>query len=449
MAKLGKKSGGKKDTSAGSGHKAGHEGKEESKKPSQQKKDDKNKTGGPNTGPIYYLSNKKVAAACENETNHVKKACAEDKAHSQQQAKTSKAENSALGKATARVKAGLAAIEGDIKTVYGYKRHDNNAWIEDHCSGLWLKPTAKAEGFKKFMDTLDGVKKGLEKEINDALMAAGKQAVDVAKNKAVDYAEKAAAREGAALASLVVPGVGEVVTLGTTIWNVVDGVWTTGSVAVHAIGVGKAAIEKYVELKPQLTALKGLLAKAPTPSTVLADMMTAAAVANPCIQARRCVLVPYEETEQKSKVSSGKVQANSGKGCCPGQTGHHVLPGAMFEDKNANDCSKKYDHKKGLVICAEGTSNRVGSHGVAHTALDKSIERYMKTGAKTISYEEASARGIGAVRSINPACSKDCLKAQLDSYYKDKLECGNATLTPHSGMGGAKPSVSDNESQDA
>jgi len=447
MAKLGKKSGGKKDTSAGSGHKAGHEGEKERQASLQQKKGTKkSKAGGPNTGPIYYLSNKTVAKACKDETNRVKKACDDDKANSQQQAKNSKAENGKLGKATGRVKAGLAAVEGEVKTIYGYTRHDNNAWIEDHCTGLWLKPMAKADGFDKFMGTLDNAKKGIEKEINDGLMSAGQQIVEMAKNKAVNYAEKAAAREGAALASLVVPGVGEIVTLGTTIWNVVGGVWTAGSVAVHAIGVGKAAIEKYVELKPQLTALKGLLGKKPTPSTVLADMMTAAAVTNPCIQARRCILVPYEETETISDVSSGAVQARSGKGCCPGQTGHHVLPGAMFSDKNASACSKNYDHSKGLVICTEGTGNRVGSHGAAHLALDKSIKRYqMQTGAKTIPYEEACARGIGAARSLNPGCSNKCMKAQLDAHYKEKLGCGNAELVAHSGMGGAKPELSDKE----
>jgi len=350
--------------------------------------------------------------------------------------------SASLGKATARVKAGLDAIEGDIKAIYGYKRHDNNAWIEDHCSGLWIKPTARAKDFKKFLDTLDNVRKGIEKEINDGLMAAGKQIVDVAKNKAVDYAEKAAAREGAALASLVVPGVGEVVTLGTTIWNVVGGVWTAGSVAVHAIGVGKAAIEKYAELKPQLTALKGLLGREPTPSTVLADMMTAAAVANPCIQARRCVLVPFDETDALTG-SSGAKQAGSGKGCCPGQTGHHVLPGAMFGNKSADDCSRKYDHSKGLVICAEGTGNRVGSHGIAHSALDELIKDYKKTGATTISYEEACKKGVSAAHLLNPSCSPACLKAQLDAHYKDKLGCGNSQLIAHSGMGGAKPAVSD------
>ena len=444
MAKLGKKSGGKKDALGGNGHKSGHEGKEEPKKPSQQKKDDKkNKAGGPNTGPIYYLSNNIVAEACENETKHIKKVCADDKAGSQQQAKNSKVENGTLGKATARVKAGLAAIEGDIKTVYGYKRHDNNAWIEDHCAGLWIKPMAGKDGFDKFEGTLDSVKKGLEKEINDGLLAAGKQIVDVAKNKAVDYAEKAAAREGAALATLVVPGVGEVITLGTTIWNVVGGVWTAGSVVVHGIGVGKAAIEKYAELKPQLKTLQGLLDGKPTASTVLAQMMTAAAVANPCIQARRCALVPYEETDAPSG-SSGAKQAGSGKGCCPGQTGHHVLPGAMFKNKNADDCSRKYDHKKGLVICAEGTGNRVGSHGAAHIALDKSMELYKESGAKTISYENACAQGIAAVHVINPTCSKKCLKAQLDAYYKEKLGCEDAQLIPHSGMGGA-PAEESNE----
>lgn len=444
---VGKKKAGKKDTPDSESKKSAQDSKQK-----QQKKSD-NKSG-PNTGPIYYLSNKKVAKKCKNETNQIKKACDDDKAASKKQAKAAQAQNAKLGKLTDKVKEGLASVEGDVKTLYGYERNANNAWIEEHCDGLWIKPMAGKDGFDNFIESLDKVRDGLEDEVRKVFKKAGIDIAEMAKEKAVDYAEKALLREGAALTALAVPVAGEVIVLGVTAWNVIDGIWTAGSAVVKTVTVGKAAFAKYQELKPQLNILENMLSRTAadkiTPSTVLAEMMTVAAAANPCIQARRCVLVPFEETEKVPKrgeveaLGAGAAQARSGKGCCPGQTGHHVLPGAMFGGENGDPCAPKdkpdekvYDHKKALVICAEGTGNRVGSHGEAHIALDDSMKQYKITGGETISYEKACAQGIDAVRRINPACSEKCFKAQLDAHYKDKLHCADAKLNAHSGMGGA------------
>lgn len=179
-----------------------------------------------------------------------------------------------------------------------------------------------------------------------------------------------------------------------------------------------------------------------TPSTVLAEMMTAAATANPCIMARRCNLVPYKETEGRTakrvSLTSGKAQAKSGKGCCPGQTGHHVLPGAMFGKGKGNPCKGEYKHSQAPVVCLEGAGNQVGSHGTAHEGLDETMTVYKETGATKISYSDACKQGIAAVRQVNPSCSEACLQAQLDTHYVEKLECGDADLIPHSGMGGVE-----------
>ncbi|UOD30524.1 hypothetical protein INH39_01880 [Massilia violaceinigra] len=172
-----------------------------------------------------------------------------------------------------------------------------------------------------------------------------------------------------------------------------------------------------------------------TSSSVLAEMMSAAADANPCIRARRCILVPYKNTEKRGSQTAGAAQAKAGDGCCPGQTGHHILPGAMFgPGEETTKCDEPYEHSEAPVICVEGTGNKVGNHGTAHLALQLLMDQYKLTGAKTISYEDASALGIEAVQKVNPECTEACLQAQLDAYYKEKLRCSDAKLKPHSGM---------------
>ena len=406
----------------------------------QQAKKEHGMVGNPNTGPIFYFSNAHVKVECVKEENAIKKYCDEEKEKSRDTTKKSKANNAKLGKISDKIQNDLESIESAIKKGYTYKRTDNNSWIEDHCHALWIKPQAVADQFDKFKEKLEDFEKKLNQEISDVLMQAGGKAVDMAKDKMIDYGKKAVVREGAALVSLTIPVVGEIIVAGATIWNFVDGVWSAGKVAVDALKIGEQALEKYKELAPQLKKIENLLNGKLTPSTVLADMMTVLATTNPCIQARRCSLVRFDETEGKNGHSSGKIQADSGKGCCPGQTGHHVLPGAMF-DLPDNPCGKKYKHSEAPVICLEGTNNNVGSHGVAHTALEKIIEKY-KLIKKTekISYKDASKHGIQAIRIVNPLCSEECLQAQLDKHYKDNLECGDdAQLKANPGKADKKP----------
>ncbi|NHZ40893.1 HNH/endonuclease VII fold toxin-2 domain-containing protein [Massilia aquatica] len=343
--------------------------------------------GSANTGPSLFFSNDTTPALCKNETENVNKECGEKSDLSEKKAKSATLNNSKIKKDnTSAIKAKLPDLEIKIKEAYGYQSQENkNSWIASHCHGLWLKPMNSPDSnFTQFTTLIGDVKADLEKKI-------GKK--------------KATAAQTAQLKELD-----------------------------RLLSNGKNKI---------------------TRSTVLAEMMTAAANANPCIQARRCILLPYKDTEgtttpneeaktntkkpKNTSISSGKAQADSGKGCCPGQTGHHVLPGAMFEKKGkAQGCEKPYQHTQAPVICVEGTGNRVGSHGLAHKSLDRIIKSFKKKGAKTISYEKALKRGVLAARRLNKNCSKQCLEAQLNSYYEDKLECQGKQLVAHSGMGGKK-----------
>lgn len=400
-------------------------------------------TGNSNTGPMFYFSNKRVKEACVAQKEAIEKHCDTDKEQSRAAAKTTKASNSKLGNLSDRIQRDLESIEDAIKKGYSYNRDKDNAWIEDHCRGLWLKPQGKAAQFEKFTEKLTELETELNKNMSDLLKNVGGKAADMAQQRMIELGEKALIRQGVAMTSLVVPVAGEVIVAGATIWNIVDGVWTAGKVAIESLNLGRVALAKYKELAPQLAKVEELLSGKLKPSTILAEMMTLLATKNPCIQARRCSLVPFHETEGTNTAPAGKVQAESGQGCCPGQTGHHVMPGAMFETGN-NPCGKPYDHSKAPVICLEGTNNSAGSHGRAHKALEKSMDVYKAGGATTISYEEASQQAVEAVRTVNPMCSAECLKAQLDKFYKKDMKCkDNAELKPNPGKAEPKKKTSD------
>ena len=144
---------------------------------------------------------------------------------------------------------------------------------------------------------------------------------------------------------------------------------------------------------------------------------------NSCTRARRCILPKYRDTEYRKSIG--------GDGCCPGQTGHHLLPGEMFRD-NPN-CPRYTDnkHKDAPVICTEGTGNNfeVGTHGKMHEAFDKKIEDHKTSGwwggeKDTISYEKARDMAIATVMSTFPEsrCNPKCLRAQLDKFYDDMCQ---------------------------
>lgn len=394
------------------------------------KSPEKGKAGNTNTGPMFYFSNATVKQKCVKETNAIKKHCDEDKKKSQESSKAAPKKNSKLGELSDQVHKALETAQDGVKAAYGYdKDKPDTQWMEEHCDGLWMKPMGVGE-FKKFTAELQKIEDGLKAQAKAILESGGAKVVELAKDTALAYGQKAAMRSGAAAVSLVVPVVGEVVMVGTTIWNVVDGVWTAGKVGFAALKIKDELKAQYKLLEPKLGKIQDLLSKDPkstTASSVVAEMMTEKAKHNPCIQARKCSLVPYQDTDDP------KDQATTGQGCCPGQTGHHVVPSAMFEVEG-NPCGKEYDYRTAPTICLEGTNNHVGSHGVAHTALEISITEYKKKGLPTISYKEASKLGIDAVREANPKCSEACLQAQLDKYYKDTLDCKeDSQLKPNPG----------------
>ncbi len=133
---------------------------------------------------------------------------------------------------------------------------------------------------------------------------------------------------------------------------------------------------------------------------------------NPCINARKCMLVPYKE----KKKSGPKGE------CCPGQTGHHLIEKASFSGVAGWD---SYDKDAAPCVCAEGPSWHTGSHRDLHLLQAADVTNLSQNGKWT--RKQATETGAHAHRKAFPGsgCSKECIKAQLNQGHD-----GICTVTP-------------------
>ena len=147
---------------------------------------------------------------------------------------------------------------------------------------------------------------------------------------------------------------------------------------------------------------------------------------NPCVKARRCQLVPYKETK------TAEVAEKGGKGCCPGQTGHHPLPEEIFPE--GDDCYTDETHGNAPTICVEGVNNSHGSHGKIHSTMDALMTNHIQK-AKTDQISNAKAINAGAksVKLTFPGCDETCTKQQLRAFYQKLCE---GKTKPRGGLGG-------------
>lgn len=150
---------------------------------------------------------------------------------------------------------------------------------------------------------------------------------------------------------------------------------------------------------------------------------------NACVKAKRCMLVPK------------KRQDNKKGGCCPGQTGHHIVPEHHFTDFPG------YHGEDAPCVCVEGHSwhRNEGSpfrksdktHADMHDLQDAAergaiaevegdIAKGMDVGRRTpdraMNFAEARAGGVEAHKKTfpdsDPACSEECLNAQINAYHR-------------------------------
>ncbi|MBK8255874.1 MAG: DUF4150 domain-containing protein [Polyangiaceae bacterium] len=332
-------------------------------------------------------------------------------------------------------------------------------WVLDHCGPLLVKPGAD---FKEWMNEFGDLNKLME------------QATQTLKNEVIQKLEQEIAEY--ATKKLVKMAVRR----GLTGWIPIVG-WalTIADVAY----TGYELSQKIPELKEQLSGLKDMAKNLEEAGSkiartfndykdkiknfdklspeeqgkvareLMADVQSAYALANPCLRARKCLLVPFSKTESSPATLAGDA-------CCPGQTGHHLLPDAMFRDpektaaaRKANPkidrkdlplekCWEGYTEGGAPTICMEGTNNTMGSHGAMHKATETLLTPFK--GARQMDYDTA-AKLMAKQVALMYGCDADCIKAQLDAYYKDAYKCGalgGAKVVPHTGMAGGGPKVS-------
>jgi len=138
--------------------------------------------------------------------------------------------------------------------------------------------------------------------------------------------------------------------------------------------------------------------------------------ADPCIKARRCMLVPYKPDDPNG-------------GCCPGQTGDHLIDAASFlgpkeyKGQHRNKRPKiegwgNYDVDKAPCVCAEGPNYHTATHGQLHTRRGV-VALHAKDSAGQWSCKDASKTGAKAVCKTFPksGCSEECIEKQLNDYH--------------------------------
>lgn len=152
----------------------------------------------------------------------------------------------------------------------------------------------------------------------------------------------------------------------------------------------------------------------------------------PCRDAKRCLLVTYNQGKRKSD--------SSRTGCCPGEQPHHLVEAHCFYNRGTRgDFSSRYfkaprgkrayRDTESPCVCAVGARD-THEHGKYH-AFQQQIEaaHHAKTppdGGWT--YADARKAGVDANSAINPQCDPKCTQSQLDKYHKDR--CGVQDDTP-------------------
>jgi hypothetical protein len=379
---------------------------------------------GGNTPPQVYFDDASGRArrACQDELKRIEKACKpeEDDDPNDKTQGLRKARRGFLRKLRARFEAMAEKVKAK-----GFQRGGNNAWIEDHCDALWVKPSTRyLDDIKNFAQQLGDIKTDLagivESIVKPLVEKLSKELLEKLAKEGGERGAKLAARAGARWAvgtsGAAVAGVGAVVTEAiATAWNIYD----LGSTAWEGYQLGQeiySTLSQIEEIMGDFDKTLGQLDQifknaANNPQAAVADAMGVFARLNACTRARRCILVPYNNT--------GTVSSLAGNGCCPGQTGHHVLPHEMTK---GGECPG-YTKGSAPTVCVEGVNNTHGTHGMIHRSLKKMMDDYRNGWFgenTTLSYGKARDLGVKSIQRTFPEskCSEACLRAQLDAYYK-------------------------------
>jgi hypothetical protein len=363
--------------------------------------------------------------------------CAKDRAEMEKACRPEKDDDKKQRLKNSKSKLGMNKL-GDLAHDFGKKttgalgaRTAANGWIRDHCEFLGIKPASGTE-----LDNYVNELKGLPDKLAQQLLAP----LDKLKSKLIAELEEKIAHKATAMAAKQAAKAGLKRLVGALSWAtgpigaaIVNGVLVASDIYAAAQAVNELK-NSFPELKGQIeqitkqandiarevTDIQKIMERYSGPDgaqTLASDFMEASARMNPCVRKRRCQLVPYNKT--------GTATAQDGTGCCPGQTGHHLIYDSWM-DGNQTQCPK-YSHGTAPNVCVEGTDQRHGSHGRIHDATDERIGERLRDRKMTLdaagrmSYTDAKNAALDAFRATFPdsGCSRECLEAQLDAYYKE------------------------------
>lgn len=373
----------------------------------------------PSNTPVFpYISRSWIwNHDCAKEEKRIARACQPDKDNSDT-------------KKEIQGKSKISRILQGRKQRSGVGRRDGSGWhwTDDHCAGLEVSLDS-IEKAKEYADQLADLFLALPDELN-AMNVLESVLTDLATNAAMRAAAKVGAKAAVKqLAGSSLPVLGNAA---MGVWSAVDAAIAIGDVA-EIKAAANEALEQLDILRQKGNDLQSLaddfknlkslppdeqLSKAQEIATAGQDML---ATLNACTRARKCNLVPYSADGAGNPVSGRKrsnVESARGGGCCKGQTGHHLIYGAM-----ARGACPNYDHSVAPTVCVEGTSQNFGSHGRVHDAMDRQVGTLARNGKVsgdgTMSVDDAINAAANSHAEAFPLskCSKKCIKAQLESYY--------------------------------
>ncbi len=400
-----------------------------------------NHSNPPNTPPQKYLSVLNSNPDCKKDKKRIKKKCKseEDRQKEAQEGKDAKAKRSLRGKS--RKTKSSADSKGGKPT----------NWVDEQCGPVSVKPGL--DGFEEWKEQFGD----LDKKVDEAMELLQSEIITRLEIEVAEFAVKKAAAFAARRAAtgwipvigwiasavdLVVTGY-EVATTLPQMMEELEGLKeTVDRMSEESQNIKKIFSKHADDLKnfDSLTEKE----QVKIASEVMADSQTAYANANPCLRARKCLMVDFKRTGNKKATRKGEA-------CCPGQTGHHLMPDAMFrklgqsskiprDKKETAECWSGYTEGASPTICLEGGSSR-GSHGEFHDKTKKAIKK-LRT-KETIDYTTARNKTTKIAKN-KYGCDQNCLNAQMDAYYKEAHDCGplkGAKVVAHTGASWGAPTT--------
>jgi hypothetical protein len=382
-----------------------------------------------NTGLFPYLSNAATTRYCKKENDRIKKACADDDSDQTKKGK----------------KKPKRRTEGPKQNRDGTS---TPAWIQNHCNGLLSRKFSSSQ--------YDEVLSSVTDEIEDLkeYLTSYETYLDAAKELISDWAEKKIAILAAK--GLVKQGVGSFVPLAGNLimgahtayelrnaYAEINEAWDGIQDIVDSVDTLRNIDSRYAKMVERIEALADnrpleVNGQPDTRSKIIADLQDMMAETNACLRARRCSLVPYSSNSSTSPQKRSEAKPATDGGCCPGQTGHHLIPRSAIESRSDGLGCEKYDtamHNAAPTVCVEGKNQHAGSHGRIHRRLGELQQNDKNRNAQkgflfsrrsiigqdnSIEMEDLINYGIRSLQETFPLsrCSEDCLRAQLRAFYQ-------------------------------